>query len=393
MTPGSGSATGMAQPPAQGIRAWARLPGSVLGLLVAMLLFAGGLAAALGPAWGYALLMLAAGLLMAGMASFAVLALTSRGDAQQLWAAAAKAFLAAAWVYGWGVCALGGHFAHETLQGRMPLHWVVFGLSALAALIVLDIGLYRRLVAYQRVTWGRYSRHLSRAQAQPAAMRRTLVDEVVLQRSLRATSALRWWRHTLIFWGFVLMLATEMLAVVFREAVPAFGWHDIWREPGHPLRAAFDFAFDLFGIMVLIGCLLALFWRWRVNGTAQQKFSDTPTVVFLLLVVASGFALEALRLAGAADTPRAWASFAGMALAQLFSPTAAAALHAPVWYGHAIASCLFIAYVPLKRLVHSCATPIGRLMHSQQHLLAAKKQGVLAGLMKQSTTVGPAQRP
>jgi len=52
-----------------------------------------------------------------------------------------------------------------------------------------------------------------------------------------------------------------------------------------------------------------------------------------------------------------------------------------LWYIHVLGSCAFIAYVPVKRLVHSCATPVGRLMNSQKGLLAAKRQSTLAGLM------------
>ena len=52
-----------------------------------------------------------------------------------------------------------------------------------------------------------------------------------------------------------------------------------------------------------------------------------------------------------------------------------------LWLAHVLGSCLFIAYVPIKRLVHSCATPMGRLMTSQTRLLAEKKRAVLSGLM------------
>ena len=58
------------------------------------------------------------------------------------------------------------------------------------------------------------------------------------------------------------------------------------------------------------------------------------------------------------------------------------AFYEPLWYIHVIGSCLFIAYIPVKRLVHSCATPMGRLMNSQTRLLQAKRMGVIAGLFQ-----------
>ncbi len=76
-------------------------------------------------------------------------------------------------------------------------------------------------------------------------------------------------------------------------------------------------------------------------------------------------------------------SFAGYGLALLMAPAEAtlAGLSEPLWYVHVIGSCLFIAYVPMKRLVHSCATPMGRLMNSQKGLLEAKRKGVVGGLL------------
>jgi hypothetical protein len=56
-------------------------------------------------------------------------------------------------------------------------------------------------------------------------------------------------------------------------------------------------------------------------------------------------------------------------------------VHEPLWLFHVWVSCAFIANAPLKRLIHSCATPIGRLMNSQKGLLGAKKQDSLKGLL------------
>ena len=113
-----------------------------------------------------------------------------------------------------------------------------------------------------------------------------------------------------------------------------------------------------------------------------RRFTDTPTAVFLGLVVASGFVVEGMRIAAA---PGAWdgVSFVGSVFARLVPGDAGpgTAVYEALWLVHVLGSCAFIAYVPLRRLVHSCATPMGRLMHSQRELLAAKRHAVLAGLM------------
>jgi nitrate reductase gamma subunit len=334
-------------------------------------------------AWGYGLFTAAAALLIAGSAVFSILLFTRAGDGATLARISKAMVLAGLWAYALAIVVLGIHFSYETLQGRMEWHWVLFGPLALAALVVLDLGLYRKLVANNLPTWRRYRPYIRREDADPAAMLRTLVDDVIVHRSLYRVSRIRWVRHTLIFWGFAGMVAIELFAVVLREGFPAFGWRDVWREPGHPVRFAFDFAFDLTGLMMLAGCLLALAWRAMVNATPERKYADTPTTVFLLFVVASGFVVEGARIAQSAGSAAHAASFVGVAFA---APAAALGLaqagaYKALWLVHVIASLAFIAYVPVRRLVHTCATPMGRLMNSQQGLLAAKKRGVLGAML------------
>lgn len=337
----------------------------------------------LSAAWGYGLFAASALMLAAGAALFAVLVFSRTGDAGRLRKSFTALFAGGAAAYVLAVVALSAHYIHETLQGRMEWHWILFGPAALAALAILDVGLYRKLVRNNLPTWRRYRQYIRREDADPAAMRCTLVDDVIVQRSLFHAGKLRWLRHALIFWGFAGMFAIELAAVFLREGFPAFGWRDIWREPGHPVRFAFDFVFDLTGLMVLVGCVLALVWRAMVNHTPERKFADTPTTVFLLFVVVSGFLVEGMRIAPTLGDAAHGASFVGVAFA---APLAALGLAAPalyktMWVIHAIGACAFIAYVPVKRLVHTCATPMGRLMLSQHGLLAAKKRGVLGAML------------
>ncbi len=334
---------------------------------------------------GYGLFTLAG--LSFGMAvwAMAVLVLTRQGQAGQLAGRAALAARLGGVCYVLAVAALAGHYAHETLQGRMELHWIVFGPLVLAALVAFEWGVYRKLVKANAVSWDRYRRFIDREHADPQAMRKTLVDEVITHRTLWQQSKLRWIRHTLIFWGFAGMFGLEIVAVFLREAVPAFGWPDLWRTPGHPVRLAFDFLYDLTGVMMLAGCALALFWRYTVRDKPERKFADTPMVLFLGFVVLSGFVVEGWRLAQAPlPAGSAW-SFAGMAFAGVMQALGATgpALHQPLWLVHVVASCALIGYLPATRLIHTCATPLGRLMNSQKALLKAKKHGVLAGLWRQ----------
>ena len=103
----------------------------------------------------------------------------------------------------------------------------------------------------------------------------------------------------------------------------------------------------------------------------------------MFFVVVSGFVLEGARIAAEDAIDENAASFVGVIFAEFFERGSMTyeQSHLPLWYIHVFASCAFIAYVPVKRLVHSCATPIGRLMNSQIRLLAKKKEAVLRGML------------
>ena len=347
------------------------------------MLLVAGFAGLLSAAWGYALFTLSALLLFAGTAVFAVFMLSHLGGTDTLRRAFVLLFKAGAAAYVLSLSALSGFYVYEALKGNIELRWIIFGPTVLAALVLLDYGLYRKLVTNNLPTWRRYRQYISRENSDPIAMRRTLVDDVLLHRSLFHTSKIRWVRHTLIFWGFVAMFATELVAVLVREAFPAFGWRDIWGEPQNPIRLAFAFMFDLTGLMIVIGCVFALVWRVGVNARPERKYSDTPTVVFLLFVVLTGFLVEGLRIGPAPGEATPSAAFVGIGVARLMSQLGATntALYEPLWLVHTIAACLFIAYVPFARLVHSFATPLGRLANSQTQMLIAKKRGVIGAML------------
>ena len=346
----------------------------------AIVLFLVGLAGQSHAAVGYALFLLATLLLTAGLALLAVYTLTRWFDDSALRQAYAGAFWLGAWGYVLAVAALSGYYIYEAFAGRISWYYIIFGPAALLAIVILDVGIWQTLVKRNLPTIRRFGDLWQRATLDQEALRRTLVDEVVLHRTLWHVSAFRWLRHQLIFWGFGLMFLVELAAVAFREAFPAFGWTNLWHDPTHPVRLAFDLAFDLTGLMVLIGCVLALAFRIAVNGREEQKFTDTPTALFLLVVVVTGFLVEGSRFAMGAGPGDAGVSFVGALFANV-APSSTAGYEA-LWLIHALAACGFIAYIPLKRLIHSCATPIGRLVNSQSNLLKAKKQRVVANLMR-----------
>ncbi|WP_108879967.1 hypothetical protein [Anderseniella sp. Alg231-50] len=369
----------MTQQPPDAIPRPGRVGLRSINYILAGLLIVLGLAGQSHAAIGYALFLIATLLLFSGVVLLAIFALTRWFDTATLRQAFTCAFWMGAWAYVFAVASFIGYYTHEAAMGNVPLRYLVFGPAILAAIVILDVGIYRIIVQRNLPTFRRFGDLWNRDSLDQDALARTLVDEVVLHRTLLAVSPFRWLRHQLIFWGFGLMFLVEIVAVAFREAFPAFGWTDIWHQPDHPLRLAFDLAYDLTGLMLLVGCVLALVFRVMVHGKAEQKFTDTPTTVILLVVTVTGFMLEGARLGlEPAGSATAWASFVGLAFIPV-SPSGETAIEA-LWIFHALAVCGFIAYIPLKRMIHSCATPMGRLANSQKGLLADKKAKVIAGL-------------
>ena len=331
---------------------------------------------------GYALFLIATLLLGAGLGLLAIFALTRLFETSALRRAYGVAFWLGGWTYLLAVAAFVGFYTHEAFSGRIEWRYVLFGPVVLAALIILDIGIWRVIVQRNLPTMKRFGDLWQRDALDQPALRKVLIDEVIVHRSLLAVSPFRWLRHQLILWGFGLMFLIELAAVVVREAFPAFGWSDVWHQLDHPLRLAFDLSYDLTGLMILVGCLLALVFRVMVNGQEAQKYTDTPTAVFLLFVVLSGFWVEGARLAMSGEFAGSGASFIGLIFAPI-SPSSSAA-YDMIWTVHMFAACGFIAYVPLRRMIHSCATPLGRLATSQKDLMALKKRRVIAGLARRA---------
>jgi nitrate reductase gamma subunit len=353
------------------------------GVCVAAAIFIAGLFGWLVSAWGYGLFLAAVALWGGSILLSIIFIFSNFLETERLKKHCRYSFFAGLWAYIYCIAAFGGFFIYEAFAGRVDLKYMLFGPAILTALGILEYGIFRALISKNRATFERYRPFISREKINKKSIRRILVDDIILQKTLYSVSFIRWLRHSLILWGFAFLVLIEMFRVFFQEALPAFGFQDIWHVPNHPVRLTFGFLYDFFGLMVIVGCLLSIGWRISVQGTDDKKFSDTPTVWFLLFVMFSGFIVEALRISGLSmDEPYVAVEFVGYALALMLASKSAdlMAFYDLLWIIHVLGSCLFIAYVPMRRLIHSCATPFGRLMNSQKEMLSDKKRAILSGL-------------
>ncbi len=310
----------------------------------------------------------------------------------------------------------------------------LFHTALYASLALCALGLIWRMSAWFRVRVGPDARAVTPFQRMAAALRgavsalfsrrlfrvlAALLLDVLLLRRLCANAKLRWLGHQLIVAGFTLLLLMHALAALISEKL--FPDYQPTLEPYLFLR-------NLSGAMVLVGMGLLFFGRRRelIGFAPARAFLGAVFAVLLGFVLASGFLLEAYKIAsprafyrmteeyaGTADAEKLrplralWASEFGVAFADLRQPIAAdlvqrgrelhrdacASCHAkpafafvsyplaqlltPVtglmdagradvwlWYLHVFACFIGLASLPFTRFFHVVAAPTSLLVNA-----------------------------
>ncbi|OGS41981.1 MAG: hypothetical protein A3K67_02180 [Euryarchaeota archaeon RBG_16_62_10] len=174
---------------------------------------------------------------------------------------------------------------------------------------------------------------------------------------LKGRSRLRWFMHLLILGGFALMFVLDLVVTFsldilrYGPMIDEDGWAKMWVR---------DFAFDLAGLMMLVGLSIAAVRRFVFRPKiVRTELPDAVSVVFLLLIVLGGFVLEGMGLAAHMEdhTVNHEYSFVGY-LFSLATPPSVSEFYDEFWLVHGVMSALFIAYIPFSKLFHMIATPI-----------------------------------
>ena len=252
--------------------------------------------------------------------------------------------------------------------------WLFTPIISIATGVFL-VAIYRNIARKLQGIWQQWHETLSRDDVDLSALAGSFVVEVLFQRKLYRDDRLRWARHIFIYWGFVGLWAFDMVFFFFTKILHL--------PPLHPFHLFLDFGLDLYGGILLLGLTVALVRAYFVRDGRGTIYNDTPAVTLFFVVVVTGFVLEALRLASATFEPSMAWSFIGLAMAMPLrgSSLPLAPLYEGLWVFHAVIASVSIAYIPLSRMVHIFAVPLGRLLESQQEILATKIQSIGRGLM------------
>ena len=187
---------------------------------------------------------------------------------------------------------------------------------------------------------------------------KTIVWDVFFQRRLFRQSQFRWLIHSLIFLPLMIRFFWGLVALTASTTNPGSPW--IW-DMLDKNNALTGFVFDLTGLMILIGVILALI-RGRVQRVGQVSGlpnQDRRALILIGSIVLVGFVLEGMRIAMTGSPGSAAYAFVGFSISRLFArPSVLSDLYGYGWYLHAILTGIFIVYLPFSRLLHVILSPV-----------------------------------
>lgn len=172
--------------------------------------------------------------------------------------------------------------------------------------------------------------------------------------------------HLFLFWGFVVLFIGTVL-IFFQEDFTKLLFNKIFLFGDFYL--IFSFLLDLFGLLAIIGVLLAIFRRYVLKPPRlDNKFEDALVLILLLLILITGFTNEGLRIASSSPEFEKW-SFVGWQFSRFFSAlgssgSSAESLHLLSWWIHIVLAFGFIGYISYSRLLHLISSPLNQFFRS-----------------------------
>jgi Fe-S oxidoreductase/nitrate reductase gamma subunit len=160
--------------------------------------------------------------------------------------------------------------------------------------------------------------------------------------------------HGAIFFGFVVLFIVTMIIVVQEDFTGLFFHYHFIHGDFYIIWSLFG---DIFGVVVLIGLLMAFYRRYIVKPSRlDTKKIDTFALVLITIIILTGFFNEAIRIAitGFPVFEKVASPF-GYALAMPFSLLGDKALvttHYVNWWIHMLAAFSFIGLIASDKLGH-----------------------------------------
>ncbi len=164
------------------------------------------------------------------------------------------------------------------------------------------------------------------------------------------------WMHFFIFWGFLILTIGTGLVAFQADFTDLFFKVRFLKGDFYLI---FSFLLDLGGLMAIIGILMAMFRRYVTKpARLDNKPDDALVLVWILVVLVTGFLVEGARIANFMSNPdfgyERW-SFVGWVTAKIFSGMDTGSIevtHKVFWYIHLVISFGLLSYIVYSRLLH-----------------------------------------
>jgi len=226
--------------------------------------------------------------------------------------------------------------------------WIIYGL-AVVVVAVFIYGIWQRIRAY------RMGKPAPDALADKGKRFGELIRYGIAQMRV-VREAYPGVFHLFMFWGFVVLFIGTALTVLDEDFYRLITGTKFIQGNFY---VVFSFLLDLFGLLAIVGILMALLRRYlQKPERLDNKTEDATLITWILVVLVTGFLSEGARIGVVMGHKANYAfeasSFVGYGLALVFgnSPT----LHKLFWTGHVLISLTFIALLPYNKGLHIFST-------------------------------------
>ncbi len=172
--------------------------------------------------------------------------------------------------------------------------------------------------------------------------------------------------HLLIYGGFIILTIGTLLIFLETDfSAPLFSWTF--------LKGAFylyySVALDLFGVLAIIGIVLAIYRRTVMKPVnLKSKKDDVINFSLFLVILVTGFIIEGLRIGATQPAWAAWSPF-GLAVSKFFetlgmTPAGMENLHVYTWWFHLVIAFIFLGYFSYSKMQHVFTAPLNIFFQS-----------------------------
>lgn len=198
--------------------------------------------------------------------------------------------------------------------------------------------------------------------ARLGALLRALIWDGAIHPTLFRQHKLRWTAHFCVFGGIVVLTILSAFSFISVDIlIPIFKMDNlltsIFANKDHALTA---FLNDLGGLVVMVGLIIVMLRRYVIRELDMStRIVDTEIILFLALIIVSGYVVEICRLSFEFEElpPTAIYAFLSYPVALVVRTAALpwGTLHDWLFLFHALFSSAVIAYIPFSKFFHALA--------------------------------------